>query len=86
MFRMWRGKRRTRPGKNPTTAPPTTKQNHSHFRGELGNAGTLSRAQGGDIRLCNMRDIARTVITMLGLHRLFEVFESRDEGVGSYQG
>ena len=48
MFRMWRGKRRTRPGKNPTTAPPTTKQNHSHFRGELGNAGTLSRAQGGD--------------------------------------
>lgn len=48
MFRMWRGKRRTRPGKNPTTAPPTTKQSNSHFRGELGNAGTLSRAQGGD--------------------------------------
>jgi len=43
-----------------------------------------ARAQGGDIRLCNMRDIARTVITMLGLHRLFEVFESRTEAVESY--
>ncbi len=44
-----------------------------------------ARAQGGDIRLCNMRDIARTVITMLGLHRLFEVFESRSEAVASYR-
>lgn len=43
-----------------------------------------ARAQGGDIRLCNMRDIARTVITMLGLHRLFEVFESRAEAIASY--
>lgn len=43
-----------------------------------------ARAKGGDIRLCNMRDIARTVITMLGLHRLFEVFESRTEAVESY--
>lgn len=43
-----------------------------------------ARGMGGDIRLCNMRDIARTVITMLGLHRLFEVFESREEAVGSY--
>ncbi len=44
-----------------------------------------ARSEGGDIRLCNMRDIARTVITMLGLHRLFEVFESRAAAVGSYQ-
>lgn len=43
-----------------------------------------ARGMGGDIRLCNMRDIARTVITMLGLHRLFEVFESRTEAIASY--
>lgn len=43
-----------------------------------------ARSQGGDIRLCNLRDVARTVITMLGLHRHFEVFESRDEAVASY--
>jgi hypothetical protein len=33
-----------------------------------------------------MRDIAKTVITMLGLHRLFEVFEHRDAAVESYKG
>jgi len=43
-----------------------------------------ARSMGGDIRLCNMRDIARTVITMLGLHRLFEVFDSRAAAVDSY--
>ena len=44
-----------------------------------------ARGMGGDIRLCNMRDIARTVITMLGLHRLFEVFESQSEAIASYE-
>lgn len=43
-----------------------------------------ARSLGGDIRLCNMRDIARTVITMLGLHRLFEVYEDRGEAISSY--
>ncbi|MBL4849353.1 MAG: STAS domain-containing protein [Planctomycetes bacterium] len=43
-----------------------------------------ARAQEGDIRLCNMRDIARTVVTMLGLHKLFQVFEDRETAVGSY--
>lgn len=43
-----------------------------------------ARAQDGDIRLCNMRDIARTVVTMLGLHRLFQVFEDRESAVASY--
>ena len=37
-----------------------------------------------EIRFCNMRDIARTVITMLGLHRLFEVFEERNAAVQSF--
>ena len=35
--------------------------------------------------LCSMRDIAKTVITMLGLHRLFEVFEQRDAAVESFK-
>lgn len=43
-----------------------------------------ARAQEGDIRLCNMRDIARTVVTMLGLHKLFKVFEDRATAVASY--
>lgn len=43
-----------------------------------------ARAQGGDIKLCNLRDVARTVITMLGLHRHFEVFESRSDAVTSF--
>jgi len=43
-----------------------------------------ARSQDGDIRLCNLRDVARTVITMLGLHRHFEVFESRAAAVASY--
>lgn len=43
-----------------------------------------ARHQGGDIRLCNLRDVARTVITMLGLHRHFQVFESRAEAVASF--
>tara|TARA_R110002072_G_scaffold122915_3_gene257906 strand:- start:623 stop:1351 length:729 start_codon:yes stop_codon:yes gene_type:complete len=43
-----------------------------------------ARAQDGDIRLCNMRDIARTVVTMLGLHKLFKVFEERASAVESY--
>jgi anti-sigma B factor antagonist len=43
-----------------------------------------ARSHGGDIKLCNLRDVARTVITMLGLHRHFEVFESRSDAVTSF--
>jgi anti-sigma B factor antagonist len=43
-----------------------------------------ARNMGGDIRFCNMRDIARTVITMLGLHRLFEVYEDRGAAIESF--
>jgi anti-sigma B factor antagonist len=43
-----------------------------------------ARNMGGDIRFCNMRDIARTVITMLGLHRIFEVYEDRGGAVESF--
>jgi anti-sigma B factor antagonist len=45
-----------------------------------------ARNLNGDIRFCAMRDIAKTVITMLGLHRLFQVFETRDQAVSSFAG
>lgn len=43
-----------------------------------------ARHLGGDIRLCCLRDVARTVITMLGLHKHFEVHEARDAAVASF--
>ncbi|MBX3466904.1 MAG: STAS domain-containing protein [Planctomycetes bacterium] len=43
-----------------------------------------ARSQGGDIKLCTLRDVARTVITMLGLHRHFEVFEARADAITSF--
>jgi anti-sigma B factor antagonist len=45
---------------------------------------TKARGQGGDIKLCNLRDVARTVITMLGLNKHFEVYESRPEALASF--
>ncbi|MBI3723319.1 STAS domain-containing protein, partial [bacterium] len=44
-----------------------------------------ARSHGGDVRFCSMREIAKTVITMLGLHRLFEVHETRDAAVASFK-
>lgn len=43
-----------------------------------------ARNVNGDIRLCCLRDVARTVITMLGLHKHFQVFETRQEALASY--
>jgi anti-sigma B factor antagonist len=43
-----------------------------------------ARNQGGDIRFCCMRDIPKTLMSMLGLNRLFEVFEDRDGAVASF--
>lgn len=44
-----------------------------------------ARARGGDIRFCHMRDIARTVITMLGLQNIFKVYDTEAEAVASYR-
>ncbi|RME05297.1 MAG: anti-sigma factor antagonist [Planctomycetota bacterium] len=44
-----------------------------------------ARQKGGDIRFCNMKDIGKTVITVLGLHNLFQIFDTLDEAVASYQ-
>ena len=42
------------------------------------------RDQGGDIRFCNMKDVGKTVITVLGLHNLFQIFDSEAEGIQSF--
>jgi len=44
-----------------------------------------ARGRGGDIRFCHMRDIARTVITMLGLQNIFRVYETEAEAIASYR-
>jgi anti-anti-sigma factor len=44
-----------------------------------------TRVKGGDIRFCQMRDIARTVITMLGLQNIFKVYETEAEAIASYR-
>ena len=46
---------------------------------------TKARNLGGDIKFAAMRDVVKSVITILGLHRLFEVFETRDQAVESYK-
>ncbi|RME75119.1 MAG: anti-sigma factor antagonist [Planctomycetota bacterium] len=43
------------------------------------------REKGGDIRFCNMKDIGKTVITVLGLHNLFKIFDTEEEAVQSFQ-
>jgi anti-sigma B factor antagonist len=43
-----------------------------------------ARAKGGDIRFSSMRDVARTVITMLGLQNIFKVHPNEAEALASY--
>lgn len=45
-----------------------------------------ARAQGGDIRFCHMQDNALTVLTMLGLQNIFQVFHEEEEAIASYAG
>jgi anti-sigma B factor antagonist len=42
------------------------------------------RAKQGDLRFFGLNDIVRTVITTLGLHRLFRLIESREEAIASF--
>lgn len=42
-------------------------------------------AQGGDLRFCALNDLVRTVVMTLGLHRIFQIFDSRDEALESFQ-
>jgi len=41
-------------------------------------------ARGGDIRFFALKDIVRTVLTTLGLHRMFQLHETREQALKSY--
>jgi anti-sigma B factor antagonist len=43
------------------------------------------RAKQGDLRFFGLNDIVRTVITTLGLHRLFRLFDGRGEALASFE-
>ena len=44
-----------------------------------------ARLKDGDIRLCRMRDSSLTVLTMLGLQNIFQVFQTEEEAIASYK-
>src|SRR5438105_12654946 len=43
------------------------------------------RKSGGDIKFCNMRDEARTVVSYLGLSKLLSVKDTEREAVGDFK-
>ena len=44
-----------------------------------------ARLKDGDIRLCRMQDNSLTVLTMLGLQNIFQVFQTEEEAIASYK-
>jgi anti-sigma B factor antagonist len=41
-------------------------------------------AKGGDLKLCGMTKQVRTAFELVRMHRIFDIFESRDEAVRSF--
>jgi serine/threonine-protein kinase len=44
----------------------------------------LARERGGDIKLCNVPEGVLHVMELLGLHHLFEIYETESEGVAAF--
>ncbi len=44
-----------------------------------------AKAAHGDVRFAALRDEVRTVITMLGLQNIFQIFEGKEEAIASYE-
>lgn len=42
--------------------------------------------KGGDLRLCNITKPVRVLFELVRLHKVIEVFSSREEGLASYEG
>ena len=42
-------------------------------------------ASGGDLKLCNMSKPVRTLFELGRMHRIFDIYDTRDEAVRSYQ-
>jgi anti-anti-sigma factor len=45
---------------------------------------TSMRKRGGNIKLCGLPDLARQMLKTVGLLRIFEVFDTRDEALASW--
>jgi anti-sigma B factor antagonist len=43
-------------------------------------------AAGGDLKLCHINRPVRTVFELIRLHRICEIFDTREEAVGAFQG
>ena len=41
-------------------------------------------AKGGDLKLCGMTKQVRTAFELVRMHRIFDIFESRDEAVQAF--
>lgn len=43
-------------------------------------------AKGGDLKLCGMSKQVRATFELVRMHRIFEIFSSREEAVQAFQG
>lgn len=46
---------------------------------------TSMRKRSGNIKLCGLPDLARQMLKTVGLLRIFEVFDTREQALASYQ-
>lgn len=42
-------------------------------------------AKGGDLKLCRMSKQVRTLFELVRMHRIFDIFETREEAVQAFQ-
>lgn len=42
--------------------------------------------QGGDLKLCNLTKGVRALVELVRMHRVFDIFNSREEAVAAFQG
>jgi anti-sigma B factor antagonist len=43
------------------------------------------RAAGGDLKLCEMTKAVRTLFELVRMHRIFDIYNTRDEAVRTFQ-
>ena len=46
---------------------------------------TSMRRRGGTVKLCNLVDLATKMLKTVGLLRIFEVYNDREQAIGSFQ-
>lgn len=44
-----------------------------------------SNAKGGDLKLCRMSKQVRTVFELVRMHRIFDIFATREEAIHAFQ-